>query len=109
MPSFKSGNRPASFPSPPRSNYELGALAARDFLLDKQLTLARYRLFRPSELREVLENDVGEQCKEYRAGFLDAIGAYICLTLEGAAGPSQLESAVGDAGAQAVSGSQPLR
>ncbi|WP_296225971.1 hypothetical protein [Ralstonia sp. UBA689] len=74
----------ASYPSPPpRTNYELGALAAREFLLDKQLTLARYRLFRPSELREVLENDVGEQCKEYRAGFLDAIGAYICLTLEG--------------------------
>ncbi|WP_296223753.1 hypothetical protein [Ralstonia sp. UBA689] len=83
MTGVTSGHRPASFPSPPRSNYELGALAAREFLLDKQLTLARYRLFRPSELREVLENDVGEQCKEYRAGFLDAIGAYICLTLEG--------------------------
>ena len=78
-----SGNRPASFPSPPLTTYERGAIAGRDFLLDKQLTLSRYRLFRPSELREVLENDVGEQCKEYRAGFLDAIGAYICLTLEG--------------------------
>lgn len=55
-----SGHRPASYPSPP-TQYQAGALALRRFLQRTQTTLYH----------------------DYRAGFMDALGAYVLLTLEG--------------------------
>nr|WP_311527618.1 hypothetical protein [uncultured Ralstonia sp.] len=63
--------------------YRKGALAARDFLLRSQAELFLKRRFNP----QVLRMEYGRLSKlvppERRAGFLDAIGAYVLTTLEG--------------------------
>jgi len=45
--------------------------------------LRRHRKFEPALLREMLDHVLGARSMEYRAGFLDAIGAYVLLALEG--------------------------
>ncbi|WP_249309241.1 hypothetical protein [Ralstonia insidiosa] len=82
----QSGLRPASFPSPPPSVptlYQSGALRAQRFLRITQRSLHRHRKFQPALLRETLDYVLGARPLEYRAGFLDAIGAYLLLALEG--------------------------
>ncbi|WP_296227815.1 hypothetical protein [Ralstonia sp. UBA689] len=81
----QSGLRPASFPSPPPTSpvYQAGALRAKRFLRITQRTLSRHRTFQPVLLRETLDYVLCAHPLEYRAGFLDAIGAYVLLALEG--------------------------
>jgi len=82
----QSGLRPASFPSPPQSiptAYQAGVLHARRFLRITQRSLFRHRTFQPALLRETLDFVLGARPMEYRTGFLDAIGAYVLLALEG--------------------------
>lgn len=77
------GRRPASYPSPPIA-YQAGALDARRFLRHTQRMLYRLREFRPEVLREMLDDILRmEPSPDYRAGFLDALGAYLLLALEG--------------------------
>ncbi|GCB05343.1 hypothetical protein [Ralstonia sp. SET104] len=66
-----------------KRHYLTGALAARDFLRRTQTDLHAYRQFRPKALRWEFAFIVGMHPPEYRAGFLDAIGAYLLTTLEG--------------------------
>nr|WP_311530123.1 hypothetical protein [uncultured Ralstonia sp.] len=82
----QSGLRPASFPSPPltrRTPYQCGALRAQRFLRLTQRSMFRHREFQPALLRETLDYVLCARPLEYRAGFLDAIGAYVLLALEG--------------------------
>ena len=64
-----------------RRIYLTGALAARDFLCRTQSDLHRHQRYEPNVLRWELANS-GIHPPEYRAGFLDAIGAYVLMTLE---------------------------
>ena len=82
MSNLQSGSKPASYPSPP-TQYQAGALALRRFLQRTQKTLAQQRRFHPALLREALDYNVGGLSLDYRAGFLEALGAYVLLTLEG--------------------------
>ena len=82
MPNQQSGPQPASYPSPP-TQYQAGALALRRFLQRTQKTLSQQRQFHPALLREALAYNVGQLSLDYRAGFLEALGAYVLLTLEG--------------------------
>ena len=82
MPNQQSGPQPASYPSPP-TQYQAGALALRRFLQRTQKTLSQQRQFHPALLREALDYNVGQLSLDYRAGFLEALGAYVLLTLEG--------------------------
>ena len=66
-----------------KRQYLAGALAAREFLRRTQSDLCVRRQFRPSALRWEFASAVGLHSPEYRAGFLDAIGAYVLTTLEG--------------------------
>ncbi len=77
-----SGHRPASYPSPPKL-YEAGALALRRFLQQTRQSVYRNREFHPALLREHVDYNVGLLPLDYRAGFMDALGAYVLLTLEG--------------------------
>lgn len=82
----QSGLRPASFPSPPltrRTPYQSGALRAQRFLRLAQRSMSRHRVFQPALLRETLDYVLCARSLEYRAGFLDTIGAYVLLALEG--------------------------
>ncbi|WP_052321693.1 hypothetical protein [Ralstonia sp. A12] len=82
MSTALSGHRPASYPSPPKL-YEAGALALRRFLQQTQQSVYRNREFHPALLREHVDHNVGLLPLDYRAGFMDALGAYVLLTLEG--------------------------
>jgi hypothetical protein len=84
MPIPQSARDIASFPSPPtRTAYQSGALRAQRFLQITHRTLFRHRTFEPALLRETLDYVLCARSLEYRAGFLDAIGAYVLLALEG--------------------------
>ncbi len=63
--------------------YQSGALRAQRFLRITQRSLHRHRRVQPALLRETLDYVLGARPLEYRAGFLDAIGAYVLLALEG--------------------------
>ncbi|KHK57171.1 hypothetical protein PI87_08000 [Ralstonia sp. A12] len=65
-----------------RRIYLTGALAARDFLCRKQSDLHRHQQYEPNALRWELVFS-GMHPPEYRAGFLDAIGAFVLMMLEG--------------------------
>ncbi|WP_104657361.1 hypothetical protein [Ralstonia insidiosa] len=66
-----------------KRHYLSGALAAREFLRRTQSDLHVHRQFRPNALRWEFAFTVGLHPHEFRAGFLDAIGAYLLTTLEG--------------------------
>jgi len=66
-----------------KRHYLSGALAAREFLRRTQSDLCVHRQFKPNALRWEFASAVGLHPPEYRAGFLDAIGAYLLTTLEG--------------------------
>lgn len=66
-----------------KREYLTGALAARQFLRRTQSDMRVHRHFRPNVLRWEFAFAVGMHAPEYRAGFLDAIGAYLLTTLEG--------------------------
>jgi hypothetical protein len=66
-----------------KRDYLTGALAAREFLRRMQSELRVHRQFLPQTLRREFACAVGLHVPEYRAGFLDAIGAYLLTTLEG--------------------------
>ena len=84
MPITQSARELASYPSPPIPTvYQSGALHAQVFLRMTQRTLYRHRTFEPRLLRDTLDGVLGAKPMEYRAGFLDAIGAYVLLALEG--------------------------
>ena len=55
----------------------------RRFLQRTQTTLYHDRQFVPVLLREQIDYNVGLLPLDYRAGFMDALGAYVLLTLEG--------------------------
>ena len=65
-----------------RRTYLTGALAARDNLSRTQADLRIHRQFRADTLRWALAYAVGHP-PEYRAGFLDGIGAFVSMVLEG--------------------------
>ena len=65
-----------------RRTYLTGALAARDYLCRTQTHLRIYRQFRPDTLRWELAN-TSAYSPEYRKGFLDGIGAFVSMVLEG--------------------------
>lgn len=82
MPTSQSARALASYPSPPVPTvYQSGALRAQRFLRITQRMLYRHRKFQPALLRETLDYVLGARPMEYRAGFLDAIGAYVLLAL----------------------------
>ena len=65
-----------------RRAYLTGALAARDFLRRTQSDLRMYRAFRADTLRwELAYSNIHPP--EYRRGFLDGIGAFVSMVLEG--------------------------
>lgn len=66
-----------------KREYLTGALAARQFLGRAQSDMRAHRQFRPNVLRWEFTYAVGMHTPEYRAGFLDAIGAYLLTTLQG--------------------------
>jgi len=65
-----------------RRTYLTGALAARDYLCRTQADLCTHRQFRPEALRWALAH-ASARPPEYRAGFLDGIGAFVSMVLEG--------------------------
>ena len=65
-----------------RRIYLTGALAARDDLSRTQADLRMHRQFQPDTLRWALAH-TSTRAPEYRAGFLDAIGAFVSMVLEG--------------------------
>lgn len=65
-----------------RRIYLTGALAARDFLCRTQSDMRRHRQYTPDALRWELAY-TGIHPPEFRRGFLDAIGAYVLMMLEG--------------------------
>lgn len=65
-----------------RRHYLAGALAARDYLGRTQADLRVHRKLRPDALRCALAHS-GAWPPEYRAGFLDGIGTYVSMVLEG--------------------------
>jgi len=65
-----------------RRLYLTGALAARDYLRRNRNDLRMHRQFRPDTLRwELAYTNIHPP--EYRRGFLDAIGAFVSMVLEG--------------------------
>jgi len=60
-----------------------GVSGAWEFLRRAQSDLSMHRQIRPSALRWEFAFAVGLHAPEYRAGFFDAIGAYVLTTLEG--------------------------
>ena len=84
MPTTQPTRDLASYPSPPIPRVcQSGALRAQRFLHITQRALHRHRRFEPALLRETLDYVLGARSMEYCAGFLDAIGAYVLLALEG--------------------------
>ncbi|WP_232314045.1 hypothetical protein [Ralstonia sp. A12] len=65
-----------------RRAYFSGALAARDYLRHTQADLRIHRQLRPDTLRWELAY-ASRQPPEFRAGFLDGIGAFVSMVLEG--------------------------
>ena len=65
-----------------RRTYLTGALAARDYLCRTQTDLRIQRQLRPDALRWALAHAT-KHPPEYRAGFLDGIGAFVSMVLEG--------------------------
>lgn len=65
-----------------RRSYLAGALAARAYLCRTQADLRVHRQFKPDSLRWALAH-TGTHAPEYRAGFVDAIGAFVLMALEG--------------------------
>lgn len=65
-----------------RRTYLTGALAARDYLRRTQADLRIHRELRPGTLRLALAH-TSIHAPEYRAGFLDGIGAFVSMVLEG--------------------------
>ena len=65
-----------------RRIYLTGALAARDYLRHTRTDLRTHRQFRPDTLRWELAYSA-RQPPEFRAGFLDGIGAFVSMVLEG--------------------------
>lgn len=65
-----------------RRIYLTGALAARDYLCRTQADLRIHRQFRSDTLRWALAH-ASAHPPEYRAGFLDGIGAFVSMVLEG--------------------------
>lgn len=65
-----------------RRHYLTGALAARDYLLRTQTDLHIHRQLRPDSLRWALAH-AARHPPEYRAGFLDGVGAFVSMVLEG--------------------------
>lgn len=63
--------------------YLQGALGGRDFLCRMQVALKLHRQFEPRALRAEYKRHLQDKPAEYQAGFLDAIGAYMLITLEG--------------------------
>ncbi|MGM3273367.1 hypothetical protein [Ralstonia sp. 24A2] len=55
----------------------------RRFLQQTQKTVYRNREFQPTLLRKQIDYNVGLLPLDYRAGFIDALGVYVQLTLEG--------------------------
>lgn len=66
-----------------RRDYLTGALAAREFLRQTQLHLHLHRRFQPAALRETIAQLRCVYPPAYVKGFLDAISAYLLITLEG--------------------------
>ncbi|NMV40657.1 hypothetical protein [Ralstonia insidiosa] len=66
-----------------KRQYLAGALAAREFLRRTQSDLRMHRKYRPSVLRWEVAFAVDDRSLDYHAGFFDAIGAYLLITLEG--------------------------
>jgi hypothetical protein len=65
-----------------RRAYLTGALAARDYLRRTQSDLRMYRTFRADTLRwELAHSNIYPP--EYQRGFLDGIGAFVSMVLEG--------------------------
>lgn len=65
-----------------RRHYLTGALAARDYLRRTQADLRIHRQLKPDALRWALAH-AAKHPPEYRAGFLDGIGAFVSMVLEG--------------------------
>ena len=65
-----------------RRTYLTGALAARDYLCRTQTDLRIHRQLQPDTLRWALAH-AAKHPPEYRAGFLDGIGAFVSMMLEG--------------------------
>ena len=65
-----------------RRTYLTGALAARDYLCHTQANLRIHRQFHADTLRWALAHTAC-RAPEFRAGFLDGIGAFVSMALEG--------------------------
>ncbi|MET2524968.1 hypothetical protein [Ralstonia pseudosolanacearum] len=66
-----------------RHIYLTGALAARDFLRRTQSDLHTHQQYQPESLRWEMIFATASQPPEFLAGFVDAIGAFVLMTLEG--------------------------
>ncbi|CAH0442626.1 hypothetical protein [Ralstonia pseudosolanacearum] len=66
-----------------RHIYLTGALAARDFLRRTQSDLHTHQHYQPESLRWEMVFATASHPPEFLAGFVDAIGAFVQMTLEG--------------------------
>jgi len=66
-----------------RHVYLSGALEAQSFLHWIQADARANQRFEPTRLRSQINSVTLAQPPAFRAGFIDAIGAFIALTLEG--------------------------
>jgi len=101
MPSSQSGNRPASYPSPPTSQpppptssdtgrltknrtYLNGAIAAQAYLKRTRTAMCTHGQCRPGMLREQLQQFSAHAFPPaFIKGFVDAIDAYVSMSLGG--------------------------
>ena len=101
MPSSQSGNRPASYPSPPASpsppptssdtgrltknrTYLNGAIAAQAYLKRTRTAMCTHGQCRPGMLREQLQQFSAHAFPPaFIKGFVDAIDAYVSMSLGG--------------------------
>ena len=67
-----------------RRTYLAGAREAQMFLRWIQADTRLHRRFEPTRLRAHINSVTLAQPPAFRAGFIDAIGAFLTLTLEGA-------------------------
>ncbi|MGH1511475.1 hypothetical protein [Ralstonia solanacearum] len=66
-----------------RRIYLTGALAGREFLRRTQSDLHVHQQYLPESLRWEMVFTTASQPPEFLAGFVDAIGAFVLMTLEG--------------------------